>query len=182
MMQHSSSMSAVSPALSRRRLLKLGLASTAVLVIGGSAAWLWRPGWREGHLTDAGRTVFRAVARAVLEGSLPADERKQSAALDRHLARLDEAVAGFPQATQAQIGQLLGLLSVAPVRQWLTGLGTEWSQASVGELEAALRRMRTSDHELRQQAYHALRDLTNAAFYAQPEQWPLMGYPGPSPV
>lgn len=182
MMQHSSPMSAVSPALSRRRLLKLGLASTAVLVIGGSAAWLWRPGWREGHLTDAGRTVFRAVARAVLEGSLPADERKQSAALDRHLARLDEAVAGFPQATQAQIGQLLGLLSVAPVRQWLTGLGTEWSQASVGELEASLRRMRTSDHELRQQAYHALRDLTNAAFYAQPEQWPLMGYPGPSPV
>ncbi len=182
MMQHSLPMSAASPALSRRRLLKLGLAGTTVLAIGGSAAWLWRPAWRNGRLTEAGRAVFRAVARAVLEGSLPHHEGALGAALDRHLMRLDEAIAGFPQATQAELGQLLGLLSIAPARQWLTGLDTEWSRASVGELEAALRRMRTSDHELRQQAYHALRDLTNAAFYAQPEQWPLMGYAGPSPV
>lgn len=182
MMQHSLPMSAASPALSRRRLLKLGLVATTVLAIGGSAAWLWRPGWRDGRLTDSGRAVFRAVARAVLEGSLPADEGQQAATLDRHLARLDETIAGFPQATQAELGQLLGLLSVGPARQWLAGLGTEWSQATVGELEAALRRMRTSDHELRQQAYHALRDLTSAAFYAQPEQWAPMGYPGPSPV
>ena len=42
--------------------------------------------------------------------------------------------------------------------------------------------MRTSTLELRQQAYHALRDLTNAAFYANPDVWPLLGYPGPDAV
>ena len=35
---------------------------------------------------------------------------------------------------------------------------------------------------LRQQAYHALRDLTNAAHYADPQIWALMGYPGPRAV
>lgn len=182
MMQHSPPMSAATPALSRRGLLALGLGAAVVLAVGGSAAWLWRPGLQGGRLTDAGRAVFRGVARAVLEGSLPAKAAAQDAALDRLLGRLDEAIAGFPHATQSELAQLLGLLSVAPARRWLTGLRTDWTSAGVAELEAALRRMRTSDHELRQQAYHALRDLTNAAYYAQPEQWPSMGYPGPSAV
>ena len=42
--------------------------------------------------------------------------------------------------------------------------------------------MRTSRIGLRQQAYHALRDLTNAAYFADPQTWPLMGYPGPRAV
>lgn len=182
MMQHSPPMSAASPALTRRGLLKLGLGGTAVLAVAGGAAWMWRPGLSGGHLTESGRAVFRTVARAVLEGSLPNEPSAEAAALDRHLARLDETIAGFPEATRAELGQLLGLLSVGPARQWLTGLRTDWSQAGVAEVEAALRRMRTTDHELRQQAYHALRDLTNAAYYAQPEHWAPLGYPGPSAV
>jgi hypothetical protein len=42
--------------------------------------------------------------------------------------------------------------------------------------------MRTSTLVLRQQAYHALRDLTNAAFYADAAAWAPMGYPGPREV
>jgi hypothetical protein len=52
----------------------------------------------------------------------------------------------------------------------------------VAEIEAALRRMRHDDAALRQQAYHALRDLSNAAFYAEPAHWSLLGYPGPTPI
>lgn len=180
MMQHSRPMVRASATLSRRRLLQLGVGAAAVFAVAGGAAWLWRPGVRAGRLTDSGRAVFRAVARIVLEGSLPADAAAHEAALDRHLLRLDETIAGFPAATQAEIAQLLGLLSIAPARQWLTGLSVDWHAASVNELEAALRRMRTADDALRQQAYHALRDLTNAAFYAQPEHWSLLGYPGPT--
>ncbi|MGH6608947.1 MAG: hypothetical protein ACRECQ_01695, partial [Burkholderiaceae bacterium] len=142
----------------------------------GSAAWLWRPGVREGRLTESGRAVFAAVSTAVLEGSLP----PKPALLERHLNRLDETIAGFPIATQNELAQLLGLLSVAAGRRWLTGLPVGWDEASVAEVEAALRRMRASDNELRQQAYNALRDLINAAFYAQPEHWSLMNYPGPT--
>ncbi len=167
---------------SRRRLLQLGVGATALFAVAGSAAWLWRPGVRGGRLTASGRAVFRAVARVVLEGSLPEEPAALEAVLQRHLQRLDETIAGFPAATQGEIAQLLGVLSVSATRQWLTGLRSDWADANVSELETALRRMRTTDHELRQQAYHALRDLTNAAFFAQTEHWPLMGYPGPSAV
>ena len=33
-----------------------------------------------------------------------------------------------------------------------------------------------------QQAYQALRDLTNAAWFADPEAWSAIGYPGPQAV
>lgn len=182
MMQHSSPMTASMPVLSRRGLIRLGFGATAVLTVAGGAAWLWRPGWRAGRLTESGRTIFRAVARAVLEGSLPSAGPAQESALDQHLVQLDATLAGLPRATQSEIAQLLGLLALAPARRWLTGLTADWPQATVGEIEAALRRMRTGDHALRQQAYHALRDLTNAAYYAQPRHWTLMGYPGPTAV
>lgn len=77
---------------------------------------------------------------------------------------------------------MLALLSVAPSRRWLTGLSSDWEHSSLQEVEAALRQMRADPQALRQQTYHALRDLNNAAFYAQPEHWPQLGYPGPTAV
>jgi hypothetical protein len=162
--------------------MQLGLGASVLVALSGAAAWSWRPGWREGKLTDSGRAVFRAVARAVLEGSLPAEGAAQDAALDAHLDRLGQTIAGFPQATRNEVAQLLGILSIAPGRRWLAGLSVEWPEASTIAIDQALRSMRQSDHALRQQAYHALRDLTNAAFYAQPEHWALVGYPGPVAV
>lgn len=167
---------------SRRRLLKLGAGTAAVLAVAGSAAWLWQPGWRTGRLSAAGREVFRAVGRCVLEGSLPKDAAAREAALDRHLDQLDLTIAGLHRAARAELSQLLGLLALAPGRRWFTGLRMEWAEAGIDALEPALRRMRGDAHPLRQQAYHALRDLSNAAYYAQPEHWGPMGYPGPVAV
>ena len=50
------------------------------------------------------------------------------------------------------------------------------------ELQAALQAMRVASIATRQQVYHALRDLTNAAYYAEPATWAQLGYPGPTPV
>lgn len=168
---------------SRRRLLQLGVGSAAVFAVAGGAAWLWQPGWRAGSgLTAAGRTVFRAVGLCVLEGSLPADRPARDAALEQHLAQLDATIAGLHRQAQAELSQLLGLLVLGPGRRWFTGLKVEWHEAGIDSLEPALRRMRSDDNALRQQAYHALRDLTNAAYYADPAHWPLLGYPGPTEV
>jgi hypothetical protein len=46
-------------------------------------------------------------------------------------------------------------------------------------VQSALQAMRSSRLELRQQAYHALRDLTNAAYFADAATWAALGYPGP---
>lgn len=165
--------------MQRRTLLKLGLGSAAVLAVAGTGvAWL-RPGGEAGALTPAGRTVFAAVARAVLDGALPSEAGAQAEAIAAQLRRLDTTIAALPRHARDELSQLLALLASPPGRLAFAGLGTPWSDASVSQLQAALVAMRDSSLSLRQQAYHALRDLTNAAYFADPGAWPVMQYPGP---
>ena len=49
-----------------------------------------------------GREVFAAIARAVLDGLLPADAAARGAAIEAHLGRLDDTIAGLPPALQAR--------------------------------------------------------------------------------
>ena len=168
--------------MQRRTLLKLGLGAAAVLAVAGGGLALLRPGLVDGRMSPSAREVFRAVALGVLDGSLPASPAARDAALAAHLNRLGDTLAGFASPTQAELSQLLALLSSAPGRLGLAGLRADWPAATPQEVQQALREMRTSGLALRQQAYHALRDLTNAAYYADPQTWSLMGYPGPRPV
>jgi len=166
----------------RRTLLQLGLGATALLAIAGSGLALLKPSLVGGRLTASAQSIFRAVGRAVLEGSLPADGVERERALEAHLTRVDDTLAAFPASTQAELSQLLSLLACAPGRLGLAGLQADWPDASLAELQRALQGMRVSRLATRQQIYHALRDLTNAAFYADPSAWPLLGYPGPQSV
>lgn len=168
--------------MQRRTLLKLGVGAAAVLAVAGGGVALWQPGLESGRLTPASRDVFEAVARAVLDGSLPDEPGQRRVAMQAHLHRLDDAIAAFPPAVQGELSQLLALLAHAPGRVLLAGLTVDWPRASVAQLQSALDGMRFSTLDLRQQAYHALRDLTNAAYYADASTWPLLGYPGPRPV
>lgn len=166
--------------MQRRTLLGLGLAGGALLALaGGSAALMHHAAWRDGRLLPAGRTVFTAVARAVLDGSLPADPRQAAAAIDGLLARMQATITAMPAHTQSEIARLLALLAMPPGRIALAGLSSDWAEASVAELQGALQSMRQSSFMLRRQAYHALRDLTHAAFFADTATWPLLRYPGP---
>ena len=165
--------------MQRRSLLKLGIGTAALLAVAGGGLALLRPGIDKGRLAPAGREVFTAVARAVLEGALPMDVSARTVALQGQLERLDDTIAGFPLATQAELSQLLALLGSTAGRVGLAGLRTDWPDANVAELQQALQDMRTSSIALRQQAYHALRDLTNAAYFADASAWATMGYSGP---
>lgn len=168
--------------MQRRSLLKLGVGAAAVLALAGGGVALFQPGLAAGRLTPAGRMVFEAVSRAVLDGSLPVAAGERRAAIDAQLKRLDDVVQAFPAAVQSELSQLLAILATAPGRRLLAGLATDWPSASVAELQATFDDMRLSGIVARQQAYHALRDLTNAAFYADVSAWPLLGYPGPRPT
>ncbi|HKX95446.1 MAG TPA: hypothetical protein VJM48_12155 [Methylibium sp.] len=180
-MQHWTPMDVAAGRVSRRSLLWGGVGA-AGLLLGGGVAWLWRPGLAGGRLTTNGRAVFLAFAAAVLEGCLPTEPGARARSLVDHARHLDETLAALPPPVRGEIGLLLGLLSLAAGRRWLTGLEVDWAEADVPAVQAALERMRASDDVLRLQAYHALRDLNNAAFFAQREHWPLLGYPGPTPV
>lgn len=170
--------------MQRRTLLGLGVAgSLAVAVLGGGAAWVTRtPAWHGGTLSTAGRQVFGAVARAVLEGSLPADPTLRGKAVEAHLDRLTGALVALPPFTQAQVDELVSLLATAAGRRLLAGLPQPWDTASTEAVQAALQSMRVSSLALRRQAYHALRDLTQGAYFADPSTWTALGYPGPRSI
>jgi len=168
--------------MQRRTLLKLGLGATVLVVLAGGGAALVRPGVVDGRLTAPARGVMQAVARAVLDGVLPSDAPAQQRALLAHLGRLDSAIAAFPLPTQAELSQLLALLAVPPGRLALAGLSSAWPDANVADLQAALQGMRTASLALKQQAYHALRDLTNAAYFSDASAWLSLGYPGPAAI
>ena len=166
--------------MQRRKLLKLGFASAATLALaGGGFALLHAPAWRNDRLTDVGRRVLASIARAVLDGSLPTPAEAQLVALDSHLERMDATLRALPPSMQTEVGDLLALLGVAPGRLALTGLASDWSLASVPQVQEALQAMRTSHFDLRKQAYQALRDLTHAAYFASAETWTQFGSPGP---
>jgi hypothetical protein len=169
-------------AMQRRTLLQLGLGSAALLALAAGGLAPWQPGLVAGHLSATGRKVFHALARAVLDGSLHADAAARQAQLLAHLQRLDATVAGLPGASRTELSRLLALLGTPAGRIALAGLHTDWGEAGVAELQQALQTLRHSRLALRRQAYHALRDLTNAAFYADAATWPLLGYPGPRPL
>lgn len=128
------------------------------------------------------RQVFAAVARAVLSDSLPPEGVAREKALASHLDRLDVTLVGLPAHAQAELSQLLALLACAPGRLAIASLGTDWPHASVMQVQQAMQGMRTSSTAMRQQVYHALRELTNAAYFADDSAWASMGYPGPRTI
>lgn len=134
----------------------------------------------DGRLRAGARAVMSGVALAVLDGALPTDPAARQAALDAHLLRLAATIAAFPAPTQAELSQLLALLAAPPGRLALAGLSADWPEADVAQIQKALQGMRVSSLALKQQAYHALRDLTNAAYFSDPSAWAHLGYPGPS--
>ncbi len=168
--------------MQRRTLLRIGVATGLVVATGAGLLSLVQPGRQAGRFTDAGREFHAAIARGVLGGLLPTDPAAQRAALDAHLMRLEQAVAGMPPSVQAEIDELTTLAASAAGRRALVGLSTPYADASAAEVEAALTGLRHSSLGLRQQVYQALRELTNAAFFADAASWSLMGYNGQRPV
>jgi len=166
--------------MQRRTLLKLGLTSAAVLLVaGGAANWL-QPGLQaDATLSPAGRSVFSAIGRGVLDKSLPQEEGARQIALDGLLNRVDTLVQALPPYAQAELSQLLSVLASAPGRLALAGLSQPWPVASIADLQQALQGMRLSTLALRQQAYGALHDIATGAYFADAATWPLLGYPGP---
>jgi hypothetical protein len=169
--------------MQRRTLLGLGVAGGALLALAGAGvAWMYEAAWRDGHLLPAGRRVLAGVARAVLDGTLPAEPRVQSAAIEAHLNRMQALIQAMPPHTQAEVADLLAVLALPPSRWALCGLSSPWETAAVNEVQSALQSMRRSSLLVRRQAYGALRDLTHAAYFADASTWPLLRYPGPRAI
>lgn len=163
--------------VSRRSFLKAGLLGTLVLVAAGS---LYRSQQRgqpaAGFILDgAARAVLVAVIPIVLKDAI----EPTAAGIDNAMLRVRDAIAGLPLATQEEVQDLFGLLTLAPSRRFLAGIPNDWPQARPADIETFLQSWRFSRFMLLQSAYHALHDLITGAWYADPSTWAAIGYPGP---
>jgi len=163
--------------ISRRTLLKAGLAGSVLLGAGG----VWYAATREpvapGRLDRATHAMFAAIAPVILAGvALP-----QPSATGDIVAGVEIAYGGLSAAAQKELGDLFGLLSFAPTRLVLTGV-SDWHQASQADVAAFLESWQRHRFALLRGAYAALHDLVLGAWYARPGSWEAIGYPGPPEV
>jgi len=159
-------------------LLKTALVVSAFgAAVGGGI--FWKRGLSEGRLTASGQAVMRGVCLAVLSDILPADPAQREARVQAHLVRLDEFVAAMPTSSQQELAALLGVLANAPTRLMVVGMLSSWETASPQEIHKALENMRLHGNTVDMLSYHAVRDVTALAFFTNPDNWSLAGYPGP---
>jgi hypothetical protein len=129
-------------------------------------------------LTPEQREVLAAIAPVLLAGALPEGERR-AAAVAAVVDGVERAVAGLPPHLRAELDQLFMLLTFGPTRWLVAGVGAPWSRATTAQIAGFLDAWRTSWLVLLQSGYHALHELIMAAWYARPESWPALRYPGP---
>jgi hypothetical protein len=171
-----------SPRITRRTLLKAGIAGGAALFF---ARWLYTttsapplPDARFVALDARARSIVGAIVPVLLEGALPAPTEADDARTEV-VANVDQAIAGLPPEARKQIDQLFALLAFAPSRCLIAGVWSPWPEASPESIAAFLERWRDSRFVLLKSAYGALHQLITAAWYGSPRAWPAIGYAGP---
>ncbi len=157
----------------RRQFLQTGLAGSLLLGAAGCA----RPS------ANGGRSeVLLALIPAILAGALPPDAEARQMLVRRTLSGVDKAIAGLSLSTQEEIEQLFDLLALPLTRVLVAGLWPAWPAATPEQLKDFLESWRTSRFNLLRSGYAALHDLILGAWYARPDTWDAIGYPGPPRV
>ncbi len=154
--------------VTRREFLKAGIAGSALLACAGCVT----------ATADEEAALLTAVSAAVLAGILPAEPVQRRAAVAEAVAGVRKAIAGLSAAAQKEVGELFTLLTLSPARRLIAGVSSPWATAAEAEVAAFLERWRYSRFALLQGAYAALHDLVLGAWYARPDAWPAIGYPG----
>ncbi len=162
--------------ISRRKFLKTGLTGALLL----NVAACNRPSQNGGR-----SAVLKALIPVILAGALPvdpADPAKLEALITRTIIGVDKAISGLSLATQKEIGELFDLLAFAPTRMLAAGIWSSWELAKPEEIGKFLESWRHSRFDLLKSGYAALHDLIFGAWYAHPDTWVAIGYPGPPMV
>lgn len=163
--------------ISRRRFLQVGVTGAVVL---GAAAWLSHEpdtpaqGMRALNRAEAG--LIHALAPVILAGMIPTDPVPRATALKEVVEAFDRGLAGMSLPVQAEVKQLLGLLTFAPSRALVAGIWTSWPNASETDIAAFLLKWQSSRFVLLRAGFQALKQLMQACWFGNPLAWPAMGY------
>lgn len=170
--------------ITRRTFIKTGIGGAALLAL---AAAFHRQLDRAGKqalvagnpLDRSLPPVVRALAPVMLQGVFPHAGPARAAALERIVRDVAAAVAALGASAQQEVGELFALLAFPPTRIAVAGVASPWETAAGGEIEAFLCSWQHSRIDLLVTGYQALHDLVLGAWYADPQSWAAIGYPGP---
>ncbi|MEK8085653.1 hypothetical protein WNB94_04500 [Aquabacterium sp. A3] len=162
----------------RRWFLKTAVALGALGSALGGLVY-WNRGMSDGRLTDAGKDVFHGLARGFLGAMLPADPAARERYLSLHIERLEGFLNTLPDALRIQVSALVGLLGNKPTRYLVTGLSSNWKEATDQDVAQALAYMQLNDLPSHRLSYQVMRSITLMSFFTQQDNWSLTGYPGP---
>lgn len=166
---------------SRRVVLKLGLAGSAVLALGGVGLLL-----RRGKVEPAPArpllvlepheyAVLCALGRRFVpasKGEPSADELQVGLECDHILSMVDPTA-------RTEMRQLLNLFENALPNLLFGGRVTPFTLLSPEEQDLVLHEWLVSRLAVRRTGVMALRSLVLAAYYGNPQSWVTTGYPGP---
>ena len=165
----------------RRGFMKLGLVGSAVLTSGSMIATLSgcskQPASEQGYRFFRPQDVeFLSALIPVIAGKYPGGLGDQ--AVPRVLAQLDKLMFTLQGHAQSEIVKLFDAMSFAPVRVAAGAQWADWKDATPEQIESFLEGWRTSIIPLKRMGYFSLAKLINIAWYSQPENYPISGYPG----
>lgn len=167
----------------RRGFLKFGLMGSAALAIAGTTATL--SGCSQQPDSTSGYKILRAQDREFLAALIPAivgsayPGALNAQAKNRTIRQLDNLIYTLHEFNRTQMMQLFDALSIAPVRFAMGGPWVRWQEASTQQVNDFLTSWRDSSIQLKRMGYVSLAKLVGICWYAQPENFASIGYPGP---
>jgi hypothetical protein len=169
--------------MNRRRFFWLGasavgLATVAVFVSSRLSSAPVQP-FRAAHLNAEHHELLDGLIRGFLGPVLPTDAPQRQQALSVCKDRVLAGIGGLAPLAQAEIGELLDLLSHPVGRRLLGGPASGWQNATQAELSGFLNGLRFHSLTLLRPAYAGLHNIVYGAWYSNESSWGDIGYTRP---
>jgi hypothetical protein len=176
------------PALpDRRSFLRRGLVGGALLLVAGSAPFVFRstllraPRGPLRLLSPQEYAVLAAAVARIVPGEGAGPRWPTAEALDC-AGKIDALMARAHPDVGRDFRRLLRLLESSALGALEAGSPRPFTRAGAAEQDRRLEAWRGSRLALLRSGYQAVTRLAHATYYASPETYALVGYPGPPDV
>lgn len=166
--------------ISRRSILRFGLGGAALLALGGVGLSLqptrMRTPRRKLQVLD--ETTYSILA-AIADRISPAGDGFPASTELEVPEKIDALLARSHPAVGAEVKSVLQLIENGAAGLLFDGHPRPFTARTPAEQDATLQAWRSSRLHLRRTAFKAVHGLCTAAYFASPEVYARVGYPGP---
>ena len=135
--------------------------------------------FRSAELSPEHHGLLEALIRGFLGPALPAAAAERESALALCKQNVLAGISGLAPLSQAEIGELLDMLSHPVGRRLLGGPANEWKLATDEELSKFLTGLRFHSLTLLRPAYAGLHNIVLGSWYSAEISWGAIGYTRP---